>query len=522
MFENLNLRKLILVLCIFSVIITLVNTFYSIYKIQQHLVVSNTIESNRVYAEKMANVTDTFIESALSQLKFSARILSSEMNNPTMLDLETDRIQTQTDSFNSVVIVNTEGVIISVSPNTIQVKGIKLTNERSLQSLKAQAPIITDPFVSPAGNYLTSVSYPIFSASGEYLGYIAGTIYLEKKNILSEILDEHSYKDGSYLYVVDRNHTLIYHPDKSRIGQVVVHNEVIDDVIKGNRGGKDIFNSQRVEMLAGYAPVKDSGWGIVVQKPKKVALSSLNAQMWKVFLESLPIGILTILLIWVSSIFISRPLWQLASAVRSFESHTKTMYDLKQVKPWYFEVLHLKNSFLRAFSIVSNTIEQLHSDSLTDPMTGLLNRRGLEKAIENFSHEQIPFSVLSLDIDYFKNVNDTYGHDAGDELLKDVSKLMKAQAREHDVLCRAGGEEFMIFLPKTGTEKAFQAAERIRKSIENYSFEKVGNITISIGISFWNGQQQKQIDDAIKQSDQALYRAKDNGRNRTEILIETL
>lgn len=516
MFEKLNLRKLILILGVFSVVITLFNAFYSIYKVQRDLIVNNTMESNRVYAEKMAEMTDAFIESAFSQLKFSAHVLSSKMNNSQVLELEAERLRTQTDSFNSVVIVNTEGVIVAVSPETVQVKGVKLTSERSLQSLRAQAPIITDPFVSPAGNYLTSISYPIFSSSGEYLGYVGGTIYLEKKNILTTLLGQHGYKDGSYLYVVDRNHTLIYHPDKRRIGQVIVNNEVINDVIQGDFGGKDIFNSQGVEMLAGYAPVKNAGWGIVAQKSKQLTLSTLDEQMWKVFLESLPIGILTLLLIWVSSIFISRPLWQLASAVRNFESHVKTMDDLKKIKPWYFEASHLKISFLRAFSIVSNTIEKLHSDSLTDSMTGLLNRRGLDKAIESFRLENVPFSVLALDIDYFKKVNDTYGHDVGDELLKNVSQLMKNQAREHDVLCRAGGEEFMIFLPNTDLNRAFEAAERIRKSIEIYSFPIVGNITISIGISSWEGLAER-IDDVIKKSDQALYKAKNNGRNRTEV-----
>ena len=82
------------------------------------------------------------------------------MNNSQVLELEAERLRTQTDSFNSVVIVNTEGVIVAVSPETVQVKGVKLTSERSLQSLRAQAPIITDPFVSPAGNYLTP-AFPI-------------------------------------------------------------------------------------------------------------------------------------------------------------------------------------------------------------------------------------------------------------------------------------------------------------------------------------------------------------------------
>ena len=197
--EKINLRKLILLLCVFSVVITLFNSFYSIYRVQRELIISNTIESNRVYAEKMAEMTDAFIESAMSQLEYSAQYLSTKMDDDTALTTEVDRLRAQTNSFNSVVVVGADGVIVSISPENLRIKGVKLKSERSLQSLKAQRPLITDPFVSPAGNYLTSLSYPIFSADGEYLGYIGGTIYLEKKNILTTLLGQHGYKDGSYL-----------------------------------------------------------------------------------------------------------------------------------------------------------------------------------------------------------------------------------------------------------------------------------------------------------------------------------
>ncbi|MBH9742255.1 sensor domain-containing diguanylate cyclase [Vibrio navarrensis] len=511
--DRLNLRKLILSLGIFGVLITLFNTFYSIYNVQRELIIRKTIDSNRVYAEKMAEMTDGFLDSALSQLKFSASLLSTEMKSTDILDIETDRLRLQTDSFNSVVIVNSEGIIISVSPETIQVKGIKLKGERELQSLKAQAPTITNPFISPAGNYLTSISYPIFTKSGEYLGYIGGTIYLEKENILTTLLGKHTYKDGSYISVVDRNGTLIYHPDRSRVGQNV-YNEAIVDVLKGEQGGKDIFNSQGVEMLTGYAPVKESGWGIIVQKSKELTLAALDEQMRKVFISSLPVGIITLFLIWISSVFISRPLWQLASAVRNSNDHAKTMINLKQIKPWYFEASHLRSSFLRTFSIVSNTIDRLNIESLTDALTGLLNRRGLERALEKFNHDSYPISALALDIDYFKNVNDTFGHNVGDELLINISTLMKAQAREQDIVCRAGGEEFIVFLQRTDLKSAFDVAERVRKAVEEFNFPSVGHVTISIGIScaLERGAPMESI---IKNADEALYIAKKTGRNKT-------
>ncbi|ANQ26728.1 diguanylate cyclase [Vibrio natriegens] len=514
MWDKLNLRKLILILCVFSVVVTLLNAFYSIYRVQHNLIISNTMESNRVYAEKMAEMTDAFIDSAMSQLEYSANTLRTKMADPDVLEEEVNRLRTQTDYFNSVLIVNAEGVIVSVSPETLQIKGMRLSGKRFLQSLHSQAPKITDPFVSPAGNYLTSMSYPIFSEGGEYLGYVAGTIYLEQKNILNTLLGQHSYKDGSYLYVVDQNHTLIYHPDKRRIGQEIVNNDAINAVVEGQKGQQDIVNSLGIEMLAGYAPVNQSGWGIVAQKPKNLTLSVLDDQMWTVFLETLPIGALTLLLIWVSSVFISKPLWQLASAVKNFENHTSSDNDFTQIKPWYFEASYLKRSFLSAMNIVSNTIDQLHLDTLTDAMTGLLNRRGLDKAVESLREQNTPFSVLALDVDYFKKVNDTFGHDAGDALLKSVASLIQDQARKGDVVCRSGGEEFIVFLTKTDLDQAFMVAERVRKSIESHEFDTVGNVTISVGISRWDGTNEP-INAVLKNADDALYQAKHNGRNQT-------
>jgi diguanylate cyclase (GGDEF)-like protein len=140
----------------------------------------------------------------------------------------------------------------------------------------------------------------------------------------------------------------------------------------------------------------------------------------------------------------------------------------------------------------------------------------LEKAVENLREHNVPFSLLALDIDYFKKVNDTFGHNAGDELLREVAQLMKVQARDLDIVCRSGGEEFMIFLANTDVSQAFEVAERIRKSMETHNFAVVSSITISIGVSHWAGQPES-IESVMKEADKALYKAKENGRNRTEL-----
>ncbi|WP_412500186.1 sensor domain-containing diguanylate cyclase [Vibrio cyclitrophicus] len=517
MLEKVNLRKLILVLCVFSAMVTLLNAFYSLYQVQRDIIINTTLESNRVYAKKMAEMTDVFLDSAMTQLQYSAKALSDSTNDQRALTEETKRLKNQTKLFNSVVVVNSDGVITAVSPETVKVKGIKLTNENSLQSLKAQAPLVTDPFVSPAGNYLISLSYPIFSNQGEYLGYISGTIYLEAENILGKLLNEHSYVDGSYLYVVDCHGTLIYHPNESRIGQIITNNRAINTVSKGESGSLDIVNSLGIQMLAGYAPVSQAGWGVVAQKSKQSTLLMVNQQMKEVFVTTIPVGVLTLMFIWVFSSFISKPLRQLALAVTGSDRNSNTVNNVKQVHSWYFEASQLKSSFIKAFGIAFETIDSLHTASLTDSMTGLLNRRGLDKAVDQLQHQAIPFSVLALDIDFFKSVNDNFGHDTGDDLLKSFAQLMKEQSRDQDLLFRSGGEEFIIFLLNSDIQDAFKFAERLRKKVELYEFANVGGVTVSIGVAFWGGEEQS-IRVTLKEADTALYRAKNNGRNRSELL----
>ncbi|WP_099611754.1 sensor domain-containing diguanylate cyclase [Vibrio fujianensis] len=516
--SHLNLQKLILLLCVLGVAITFVNLFYSTYHVQKELLINQTIESNRVYAKKMSDIADSFLADTLKQLEYSSLILKDKMATDSDLMVEVKRVKEQSDLFNSVVVVSADGVIAAIAPETISIKGVKLSQERELQSLNARVPLITDPFISPAGNYLISISLPIFDDQQHYLGYIAGNIYLEKMNFLTRLLGDHAYRDGSYLYIVDKNRTLISHPEKARIGEVIENNAAINLVSQGISGGRLVTNSQNIEMLTGYAPVNLSGWGGIVQRPKVRTLESLNQQMWNVVLTSLPIGIATLASIWFAATYIAKPLWQLSRLVNHFEDKEDAALELKKISPWYFEAQQLTATFIRTFSLMSDTIMQLHSDSLTDPMTQLFNRRRLEKELASIALAPYPLSFVFLDIDFFKKVNDRYGHDAGDQVLIEIAELMKAYWPDEASIYRLGGEEFLIILPHRSLVDSQDSAERLRRTIATHRFTQVGYLTVSMGISFWQEQSENSIEETIKRADIALYQAKKNGRNRVEAI----
>lgn len=153
--------------------------------------------------------------------------------------------------------------------------------------------------------------------------------------------------------------------------------------------------------------------------------------------------------------------------------------------------------------------------SNTDYLTKVYNRlKFLEIAnteLKRSKRHNTAFSILMLDIDHFKNVNDTYGHNIGDEVLKEISRLVSNRVRETDVFARWGGEEFICLLSETSVGNALVVAESIRKIIEYHHFHKVGHLTISIGIA--DNKNSHNIDEIIEKADMALYESKNNGRN---------
>jgi len=157
----------------------------------------------------------------------------------------------------------------------------------------------------------------------------------------------------------------------------------------------------------------------------------------------------------------------------------------------------------------------------TDPMTKLYNRRYFTKVSEHIMDLSVrkdeDISVIILDIDNFKLVNDTYGHKAGDQVIISLANLLRSHQRKSDIVCRFGGEEFVILLPNTPLEGAQIVAQKIRSSVEEDSL-KIENhnisYTVSIGVSKVDTSSEKNIEKALNRADDGLYRAKHNGRNQ--------
>lgn len=164
--------------------------------------------------------------------------------------------------------------------------------------------------------------------------------------------------------------------------------------------------------------------------------------------------------------------------------------------------------------------KQLRDMASYDTLTGIFNRREFDKTVlqefERSKRYGRPLSLIIIDIDHFKNINDTYGHKTGDYILKTLSELVQNNIRRQDYFARWGGEEFAILTAESDASNAYQLAEKLRSILENHTFETVGNITASFGVAQYD-ETMSNFDELFQHTDEALYRAKENGRNWVEV-----
>jgi len=157
----------------------------------------------------------------------------------------------------------------------------------------------------------------------------------------------------------------------------------------------------------------------------------------------------------------------------------------------------------------------------TNKLTGIYNRHKFEEVfkseIERALRYKHPLSLIMFDIDYFKKVNDTFGYDTGDKVLKDIVNIVKTDIRSIDIFARWGGEEFLVLCLEIKIEDAKVLAQKLRKKIEAFSFNKVGTVTSSFGVTSFTNKDTK--DTFIKRGYDALYMAKNKGRNAVELSI---
>src|SRR5574344_13846 len=192
----------------------------------------------------------------------------------------------------------------------------------------------------------------------------------------------------------------------------------------------------------------------------------------------------------------------------------------EELAPAEMDFLGLFAKQLEMAITIADLFQAVREQAVTDALTGLYNRRyfeeSLEKEVQRAKRQKQPFSVIGIDLDFLKKINDTYGHFYGDLAIKTIADVLKANARSIDVPARIGGEEFDVLLPGIASEGAMIAAERIRKSIEHTEIETIGHITGSLGVATYF-EHTENAEELLELTDQAMYTSKREGRNRVTL-----
>lgn len=203
--------------------------------------------------------------------------------------------------------------------------------------------------------------------------------------------------------------------------------------------------------------------------------------------------------------------------IQNLTKDNRNIYFNTVIEPLYKD---MKKIGYRSISEDITDKKRIEELSITDKLTGLYNRLKIDEVLNNqieySKRYKVSFCVILIDIDNFKMINDTYGHDKGDYVLSEISTILKQNIRKTDSVGRWGGEEFFILCPNTDKEDCFLIAESIRKNVESHSFWDISKLTISLGLtSFLDNDNSLTI---FKRVDNALYKAKDNGKNQTTVI----
>lgn len=516
---KLKLHHLIIGVAVLAFFLTIASSLWSSYRTNTQSLKESTLETNHAYAQKLAMTANGYFKETIQMLNVSSAEISAIFDNEGKLLHEADRVKNQTNTFNSVAIVDGYGEVLATAPQSLDLIGKTLTSDAIKDAITQKKPLISKAYKGITDRLLIFISVPVFAKDSSYLGLIGGTIYLKENNVLNEVLGEHFNKDGSYVYVVDNDGRIIYHQDKSRINDFVFDDKVVSEMLeKHSTGAARVINSKGKEMLAGYSYISIADWGVVAQRSTKMALKPATNMVKQMLYVALPLLLVSLIIILWASLKIARPLQQLATLTESSMKANEEK-NLAQVPGWYYEVIQLKKALIQSLSFLHGQVSFFMDQSATDPLTGLTNRRTLNERMQKWTNENTRYSIIMIDIDHFKSVNDTYGHGVGDEVLKFLTLKMKKVTRAHDLCCRYGGEEFIILLPNTSATDACLIAEQLRTDIEQAVSPIGKSITISGGVAEYPlmGNEPGAI---IGLADQCLYEAKEKGRNRVVVAKE--
>ena len=405
---------------------------------------------------------------------------------------------------------------------------VDISDREYFQQGKAGKSHVSDALKSRiTGHSVIFVSSPVHDATGRFRGLVFGSVRLDT---FVRFMQTMHAETASRAFFLKADGTLLSppvppaKPDAKPLRSLKA-GDVIYDAAQARTMPHGIYRNHDGDRVVGsYKWILDGRWLLVAETPETEILA-LHA------------GILAVPLLGAALLFLIfspvalRLARSLDGPLRRLEEHSRRIEtgdfnvhcELDPDPEAPEEIRRLNSAYCLMVERVQTALDDLRQASLTDPLTGAPNRKHLlqegPRLVEATARSGKPVSFLTLDLDHFKNVNDTYGHATGDAVLEAFSKALGRKVRGSDIFARMGGEEFAVLAPNAGDAEALELAERIRRSVEEMRIPVEGGeigVTVSIGVATLpaGSQPEGALGALMACSDKAMYEAKNSGRNK--------
>ena len=516
-------------------------------------------EKHRLIAINLASPISIYVNDHKNILALFAHDLSSgvieiNVDNYDKLQTGLDNVLSHMDGIRSLSLIAPNGEILVVAQRPGQAAPLQsnvFSNEKCfLKSRDTGTWALSGIKPSPISKEPTIIlSQPVMGKDQSVTGVLLAELRID---LIEKIRKSIKFGEQGHSAFVDDFGKVIAHPNPDWMKEIkdLSNLSIVKLMMEGKTGVTEFYSPfVKEQMVAGYAAVPEIGWGIMVPQPKK----EIEAQVHALIKSQFTWGGIGLVLALVLAIplahWITRPLNRLAKATDDLESNdfNGSIPPISEFVPR--EVNKLDHGFRKVISGLQRSREEVNelNQSLqlkieqatqklreantrlehlakSDHLTELANRRHFEKTLNDLLNQdedsREPLCLMLIDIDNFKEINDKYGHAAGDAVLVQIAPILKMNMRPNDLVARYGGDEFVIQM-NCASEVGMTRAREIRNYLQNYEFEWQGtkiNTTVSIGLlhpDSKNGGEAKKydIETLLQKADVAMYNAKKKGRN---------
>jgi len=509
-------------------------------------------EKHQLLAQNLAVPLSTYVNDHRSMLAMTAHIITLMGHKP---DVGSPKLLQQAQStmvgFKSLIQLDMDGHVIAyaqASHDMSNTNGLeKFGNENCyIETRRSGEWSVSRIKRNPlTGEPTIFMGQPVLNNDGVIQGVLLGELRID---YIESIRKRVKFGKKGHSAIVDQTGHVIAHPNPEWMKQIrdISDWPIVQDMMAGKTGVTTFYSPFiKANMVAGYASVPGIGWGIMVPQPESEVAAQVNGLMRSHLIWATIGVILAITLALLLARWITRPLHSLASAGRELmkDGSLGNLPEVRSNSPLEIRDLgmvlrnliaglqksrdevHELNASLQqrvndATQQLRTSNEKLELLARRDSLTELANRRyfenSLSQALSRRSGDVDQVCVMLVDIDHFKQINDAYGHAAGDTVLSHIARVLERGMRSGDLVARYGGDEFVAYM-RCSNEVGMERAREIREAIDNYAIpcnDKNIHITVSIGLFCQVLRPGLDVNKLLSNADDAMYEAKKQGRNR--------